>query len=120
MNKNIKFFNNMDLSKLILRVSLAIPQLIGIINSWLALQEMGVDATGLKVVSAIAPILIMLGIFCRWAAGFYVITLIIPIVITPMMIHHFDSNMLTNSIIYLGVAFTLMILGSGKYAIRPD
>jgi putative oxidoreductase len=123
--------------KLVLRVTVGILTLFHGVNKLMhpgsvefigsKLTESGLPgllAYGVYVGEILAPLMIIIGIFCR-AGG---VILVINMLFAILLVHTGDILALTDhggwrlelQAFYLFGALAIVFLGSGKYAVRPD
>ena len=81
-------------------------------------------ATGLTGLPAMAPFMIIAGLYCRAGSVLVVVNMLFAV----LLVHTGDILALTEhggwrlelQAFYLFGALAIMLLGSGKYAVRPD
>ncbi len=128
-------FHNVDLAALLLRLTLGglllfhgwhkIHAGIGFILSMLS--EHGVPAFigyGIYLGEVVAPILIILGIFCRLSAITVIGTMIVAWLLVDIdntfHLNDVGAWAIEDLVFYVMMAVVLLFLGSGKYAVMPD
>jgi putative oxidoreductase len=128
-------FHNVDLAALLLRLTLGglllfhgwhkIHAGIGFILSMLS--EHGVPAFigyGIYLGEVVAPILIILGIFCRLSAITVIGTMIVAWLLVDIdntfHLNDVGAWAIEDLVFYVMMAVVLLFLGSGKYAVIPD
>lgn len=132
-----ELLHNDALGKLILRLTVGVlmlfhgvskimnPGTVDFIGGALAGSGMpSLLAYGVYIGEVIAPLMIVLGIYCRYAALIVVINMVFAI----MLMHSGDIFALTEhggwrlelQGLYLFGALAIMFLGSGRQAIKPD
>lgn len=128
-------FHNVDLAALLLRLTLGglllfhgwhkIHAGIGFILSMLS--EHGVPAFigyGIYLGEVVAPILIILGIFCRLSAitvvGTMVVAWLLVDIDNTFHLNDVGAWAIEDLVFYVMMAVVLLFLGSGKYAVIPD
>jgi len=130
-------FRSDDFAKLILRLTLGIlmlfhgvaklmhPESLTFIQNSLA--NVGVPsllAYGVYIGEIIAPLMIIFGLFARWGGLIIVLNMIVAIV----LVHMGDFLALTQhggwrlelQAFYLFCGLCVFLLGSGKFAVKPD
>ena len=126
-----------DLAKLVLRLSIAGMMLFHGVAKIVNLQTLEfiksqlenvglhpVLVYGVFIGEIVAPILIILGIYCRFGGLLIFINMLFAIV----LVHANELFMLTNhggwklelQAFYLIGGLLILLLGSGRYAIKPD
>lgn len=128
-------FHNVDLAALLLRLTLGglllfhgwhkIHAGIGFILGMLS--EHGVPAFigyGIYLGEVVAPILIILGIFCRLSAitviGTMVVAWLLVDIDNTFHLNDVGAWAIEDLVFYVMMAVVLLFLGSGKYAVIPD
>lgn len=129
--------HNDNAGKLVLRLTLGIlvlfhgvakiihPDSLGFIKSGVAgwgLPE--IVAYGVYIGEVVAPLLLILGVYTRWAGLIVVVNMVFAIGLAHMN-HLFaltdhGGYRLELQMFYLFGALAVMFLGSGRYAVRPD
>ncbi|MEH6576497.1 MAG: DoxX family protein [Amphritea sp.] len=133
----LKQFKNDDAGKLLLRLTIAIlmlfhgvskaihPEALEFIGGLLAnLGLPSVIAYGVLIGQIIAPVMIIVGFYSRVGALITTFTMVVAV----LLVHteHFASLApkggwaLELQALYLFGALNIVLLGSGKYAIKPD
>jgi len=131
------FYRSEDIAKFILRITLGFLMLFHGIAKLLDLQTLGfiknqlegidihpVFAYGVYVGEIIAPLLIVLGIYARFGGFLIFINMLFAII----LVHMNDLLSLTQhggwrlelQAFYLVAGLIVMLIGSGRYAIKPD
>ena len=126
-----------DIAKLILRITLGLLMLFHGVAKLVDLQTLGfiknqlegigihpIFAYGVYVGEIVAPLLIILGIYSRFGGFIIFINMLLAI----GLVHMNDLLSLTQCVgwrlelqaFYLIVALVIMLMGSGRYAIKPD
>ena len=126
-----------DIAKLILRITLGLLMLFHGVAKLVDLQTLGfiknqlegigmhpIFAYGVYVGEIVAPVLIILGIYSRFGGFIIFINMLLAI----GLVHMNDLLSLTQCVgwrlelqaFYLIVALVIMLMGSGRYAIKPD
>ena len=128
---------NDNAGKLVLRLTLGIlvlfhgvakiihPDSLGFIKSGVVgwgLPE--IVAYGVYIGEVLAPLLLILGVYTRWAGLIVVVNMVFAIGLAHMN-HLFaltdhGGYRLELQMFYLFGALAVMFLGSGRYAVRPD
>lgn len=128
-------FHNVDLAALLLRLTLGglllfhgwhkIHAGIGFILGMLS--EHGVPTFigyGIYLGEVVAPILIILGIFCRLSAitviGTMVVAWLLVDIDNTFHLNDVGAWAIEDLVFYVMMAVVLLFLGSGKYAVIPD
>ncbi len=130
-------YRSEDVAKFILRVTVGILMLFHGIDKLFDLQTLGfiknqlegiglhpVFAYGVYVGEIVAPILLILGIYARFGGFLISINMLFAII----LVHLDDLLSLTQhggwglelQTFYLLTGFVIMLLGSGRYAVKPD
>ncbi len=129
--------HNDNAGKLVLRLTLGIlvlfhgvakiihPDSLGFIKSGVVgwgLPE--IVAYGVYIGEVLAPLLLILGVYTRWAGLIVVVNMVFAIGLAHMN-HLFaltdhGGYRLELQMFYLFGALAVMFLGSGRYAVRPD
>ena len=129
--------HNDNAGKLVLRLTLGIlvlfhgvakiihPDSLGFIKSGVVgwgLPE--IVAYGVYIGEVLAPLLLTLGVYTRWAGLIVVVNMVFAIGLAHMN-HLFaltdhGGYRLELQMFYLFGALAVMFLGSGRYAVRPD
>lgn len=126
-----------DVAKLILRVSVGSLMLLHGIAKLTNLQSLAfikgqLESTGLSPLLAygvyigeiVAPILIVLGIYTRFGGFLMFVNMIFAIALVHMhellTLTEYGGWSLELQAFYLITALVIMLLGSGKFAIKPD
>lgn len=129
--------HNDNAGKLVLRLTLGIlvlfhgvakiinPDSLGFMKSGVAgwgLPE--IVAYGVYIGEVVAPLLLILGVYTRWAGLIVVVNMLFAIGLAHMN-HLFaltdhGGYRLELQMFYLFGALAVMFLGSGRYAVRPD
>lgn len=131
------FLNNEDAGKLIMRLTLGLlmlfhgvakiqnPGSMEFINTMLSGAGLpAFVAYGVFVGEVFAPVLIILGLFTRYSAMLVVVNMLFAV----LLVHTGHIFMLTDSggwrlelqSFFLFVAVSIVFLGSGRFAIKPD
>jgi len=133
----ISLVDNDALGKLIVRLTLGIlmlfhgvakilnPGAVGFIGSKLAEAGLpSVIAYGVYVGEVIAPVMIILGIFCRFGAVLTAGNMVVAIGLMHMgeifALTQTGGWALELQGFFLFISLAIIFLGSGKYAVRPD
>ena len=133
----ISLVDNDALGKLIVRLTLGIlmlfhgvakilnPGVVGFIGSKLAEAGLpSVIAYGVYVGEVIAPVMIILGIFCRFGAVLTAGNMVVAIGLMHMgeifALSQTGGWALELQGFFLFISLAIIFLGSGKYAVRPD
>lgn len=92
-----------------------------------ALSQTGLPsfiAYGVYVGEVLAPVMILLGVFCRYGTMLVMVNMLVAILLMHtadmFAINKFGGWQLELQGFYLFGAIAIMFLGSGKYAINPD
>jgi len=130
-------YRNEDLAKLILRITLGLLMLFHGVANLLDLQTLGfiknqlegiglhpIFAYGVYIGEIVAPILLLLGIYSRFGGFLIFVNMLFAIV----LVHMDDLMSLTEhggwklelQVFYLVTGLVIMLIGSGRYAIKPD
>ncbi len=131
------FYRSEDIAKFILRMTVGILMLFHGVDKLLDLQTLNfikiqleglglhpVVAYGVYVGEIVAPILLILGIYTRFGGFLIFINMLFAVI----LVHVDDLLSLTQhggwtlelQAFFLITGFIVMLLGSGRYAIRPD
>ena len=128
---------NDNAGKLVLRLTLGIlvlfhgvakiinPDSLGFIKSGVTgwgLPE--IVAYGVYIGEVLAPLLLILGVYTRWAGLIVVVNMVFAIGLAHMnhlfALTEHGGYRLELQMFYLFGALAVMFLGSGRYAVRPD
>ena len=129
--------HNDNAGKLVLRLTLGIlvlfhgvakiihPDSLGFIKSGVVgwgLPE--IVAYGVYIGEVLAPLLLILGVYTRWAGLIVVVNMVFAIGLAHMnhlfALTEHGGYRLELQMFYLFGALAVMFLGSGRYAVRPD
>ena len=129
--------HNDNAGKLVLRLTLGIlvlfhgvakiihPDSLGFIKSGVVgwgLPE--IVAYGVYIGEVLAPLLLILGVYTRWAGLIVVVNMVFAIGLAHMdhlfALTDHGGYRLELQMFYLFGALAVMFLGSGRYAVRPD
>ncbi|MGB5261086.1 MAG: DoxX family protein [Gammaproteobacteria bacterium] len=129
--------NNDNAGKLVVRLSLGIlilfhgvakilhPDSLGFMKSGLAgwgLPE--AVAYGVYIGEVVAPLLLILGVYARWCGMLVVVNMLFAIGLAHMgdlfALTDHGGYRLELQMFYLFGGLAVMLLGSGRYAVRPD
>lgn len=133
----LNLYKNNDLGKLVLRLTIGILMLfhgvgkiihsgsLGFIGDKLALSGFPSElAYGVYLGEVVAPLFIILGIFCRWGGLLLVVNMLFAIILVHMgeifTLTEQGGYRLELQGFYLFCGFAVILLGSGKYAVKPD
>ena len=128
---------NDDIGKLLLRLTVGVLMLFhgvaklgdgGALN-WIGRQlaEHGlpsVVAYGVYIGEIVAPLMVIAGVYCRIGAGLMVVNMLFAVGLVHMAelvtLNEHGGYALELHAFYAFVAVAIVLLGSGRFAVRPD